>query len=120
MKICLPTEDEKGLDSRLYGHFGSAPYLTIVDTATGKTEVIARSGDHEHGSCVPAGFVVSSGVEAVVCGGMGRRALAALEGTAVYMAEAGPVRDVLDELKAGRLPLLSADEACAGGHHGCH
>lgn len=120
MKICLPTEDEKGLDAQVYGHFGSAPYLTVVDTATGRTEVIARSGDHQHGACVPAGFVARAGVDAVVCGGMGRRALAALEGTAVYLAAGGRVRDVIAELEAGRLPQLGADGACSGGHHGCH
>jgi predicted Fe-Mo cluster-binding NifX family protein len=119
MRICLPTEDAKGLESRLYGHFGSAPYLTIVDTATGRTEVTPR-GDHEHGACVPAALVTSAAIDAVVCGGMGRRALAALEGTAVYVATEGRVRDVLAELEAGRLDKLTAADACAGGHGGCH
>jgi predicted Fe-Mo cluster-binding NifX family protein len=119
MRICLPTEDERGLESRLCGHFGGAPYLTIVDTATERAEVIARGPDHEHGACVPAGFAATAGIDAVVCGGMGRRALAALAGTAVYLSAGGRVGEVLAELKAGRLPRLSAEEACAGGHHGC-
>ncbi len=120
MKICLPTEDSKGLDAQLYGHFGRAPYLTIVDTETGLAQVVPRGNDHEHGRCAPAGFVTSAGIDAVVCGGMGRRALAALGGTAVYLASGGRVRDLVTELEAGRLPRLSADEACSGGHHGCH
>ena len=120
MRICLPTEDEKGLDSRLFGHFGSAPYLTIVDTATGRAEVIARRGDHEHGACGPAALVVSAGVDAVVCAGMGRRALSALQGAAVYFAAAGCVRDALADLEAGRLARFNADEACGGGHGDCH
>jgi predicted Fe-Mo cluster-binding NifX family protein len=119
MRICLPTEDEKGLESRLYGHFGSAPYLTIVDTATGRTDVMPR-GDHEHGACAPAALVTSAAVDAVVCGGMGRRALAALDGTAVYVGTEGRVRDVLAELEAGRLHKLTAADACADGHGGCH
>ena len=34
MKVCFPTETLQGLDSRVYGHFGSAPGFVIVDTGT--------------------------------------------------------------------------------------
>ena len=123
MRICFPTEDDRGLASRVFGHFGSAPYLTIVDTATGTSEVIARGeggGGHEHGACAPAALLASVGVDAVVCAGMGRRALSALQGAAVYLAAAGPVRDVLADFEAGRLAQLNAAEACAGGDGNCH
>jgi predicted Fe-Mo cluster-binding NifX family protein len=119
MKICMPTEDEKGLDSVLAGHFGSAPCLTILDTSTGRAEVVTRGGA-DHGACVPASIAASAMVDAVVCAGMGRKALAALEGIPVYLAASAPVRDVLAELEAGRLQRLDVSGACAGDHGACH
>jgi hypothetical protein len=32
MKICIPTETNEGKSAAVYGHFGSAPYFTIIDT----------------------------------------------------------------------------------------
>ena len=47
MKICMPTEGDKGISEKLYAHFGSAPYFTVVDTETGDvSEIIPHlSGD---------------------------------------------------------------------------
>ena len=33
MKICIPTETNSGKEAMVYGHFGSAPFFTIFDTA---------------------------------------------------------------------------------------
>jgi hypothetical protein len=54
MKICFPTENLKGLDSIVYGHFGSAPGFVIVDTESTDIEEI-KNGDlhHAHGMCQP-------------------------------------------------------------------
>jgi len=34
MKICFPVEENKGLESAVYGHFGSAPGFVTFDTET--------------------------------------------------------------------------------------
>ncbi len=76
MKICFPSETDQGMKAALYGHFGSAPYFTIVDTESSRVEVHDNRGRvHAHGACLPAGALEGLGVEAVVCGGMGLRAL---------------------------------------------
>ncbi len=31
MKICFPVEQHEGLESQVYGHFGSAPSFVVVD-----------------------------------------------------------------------------------------
>ena len=50
MKICIPTTDNNGLESRAHGHFGSAPYFAVVDTETGAVRVEANAGQrHRHG-----------------------------------------------------------------------
>ena len=40
MKLCIPTETNEGKNAKVYGHFGSAPYFTIVDTEKDTVEVI--------------------------------------------------------------------------------
>jgi len=32
MKVCFPVQKDNGIDSTVYGHFGSAPAFVIVDT----------------------------------------------------------------------------------------
>ena len=77
MKICVPTEDNRGLESRLYGHFGSAPFLAFVDTASESVEMLENSGHHRvHGQCTPVGRIDADKTDAVVCQGMGKRAFA--------------------------------------------
>ncbi len=67
MKICFPTEDFKGLNSPVYGHFGSAPGFIFVDTKTMHTEEI-RNGDlqHVHGMCQPLKALGGRQLDAVV------------------------------------------------------
>ena len=40
MKICFPVESDKGLDSEVFGHFGSAPIFVVFDTETKSTDTI--------------------------------------------------------------------------------
>ena len=39
MKIAFPTQDNKGLESAVYSHFGSAPFFVVVDAENGELEV---------------------------------------------------------------------------------
>jgi predicted Fe-Mo cluster-binding NifX family protein len=121
MKICLPTETGQGLTAPLYGHFGSAPFFTIADTETGVLEVRVNQGQgHAHGACHPVGALEGLGVQAVVCGGMGLRALQKLEeaGIEVYRSQALTVEEVLREVREKRAEKLTSEGACAH-HKGC-
>ena len=52
MKLCIPTETNEGKSATVYGHFGSAPYFTIVDTEKDTVEVIDNANQHHaHGMC---------------------------------------------------------------------
>jgi predicted Fe-Mo cluster-binding NifX family protein len=119
MRLCIPTLENGGLAGRLAGHFGSAPYYTMVETDSGALEVVANAGaDHGHGSCEAASGMSGHAVDAVVCQGLGRRALAGLAaaGIAVYVADAPDVSGALEGFRAGRLARLGDDAACRGGH----
>ena len=125
MKICIPTTGGKGLEETVSAHFGSAQYFTLVDLDSGAVEVIENANQHHgHGQCQPMSSIEGRGVDAVVTGGMGRRAIDRLNagGAKVYRAEGGTVRDVVERFKSGQANELSPDQACAGhdGGHGCH
>lgn len=121
MKICLPTETSQGLKAPLYGHFGSAPFFTLADTETGILEVRDNQGQvHAHGACHPAGALEGLGIQAVICGGMGLRALHKLEeaGIEVYRSGALTVEEALCEIREKRVEKLTGEGACAQ-HKGC-
>ncbi|OGD24299.1 MAG: hypothetical protein A2Y56_14290 [Candidatus Aminicenantes bacterium RBG_13_63_10] len=121
MKICIPTETGLGLKARVYGHFGSAPFFTLADTETGDIETRDNQGRvHEHGACHPAGAIEGLGVKAVVCGGMGLRAIQKLReaGIEVYRSMAATVEEALREVRENRVEKLTDDQACLH-HKGC-
>ena len=121
MKICIPVEENNGLDSRVCAHFGSAPFFLIVDSDTDKCDPIANSGAHHaHGMCQPLALLEGKDINAVVVGGIGRGALFKLQAgnVGVYMSEYSTVQETLDAHKAGSLRPVSPEGACAGHRHG--
>jgi predicted Fe-Mo cluster-binding NifX family protein len=124
MKVCFAVEINQGIESDIYGHFGSAPYFIMVDTeADGAGVVNNGDKDHVHGACNPIMAMGGSDVDAVVVGGIGAGAIRGLnaKGIKVYKAMAKTVKDNLSLLIDGKLPELSMQHAC-GGHEGgcCH
>ena len=121
MKLCIPTEDSGGLDATMYDHFGSAPFFTVVDTDTEYIELLDnRNLSHQHGRCNPVSSIESRAIDAVVCGGLGKRALARLQqaGLKVYFSNATTVRDVVADQRGGKLREATIEEACGGHAHG--
>jgi predicted Fe-Mo cluster-binding NifX family protein len=120
----MPTLDDAGLGGRLAAHFGSAPYYTFVETDSGACDVVSNThARHEHGTCEAAAGMSSQAVDAVVCQGLGRHALAGLAaaGIAVFVADEVSVSGAVDGFRAGRLERLTEEAACGGGRgHGCH
>ena len=118
MRVCMPTVHDRGHAAPLANHFGSAPYFTLVDSESGATEIIPNThARHAPGNCDAARSIGACHVDAVVCLGLGRRALASLEqaGIPVFVSSAGTVAGALDAFVAGRLPRLHAEAACGGG-----
>jgi predicted Fe-Mo cluster-binding NifX family protein len=123
MRLCIPTVRDRGRETPLADHFGSAPYFTLVDSETEVMEVLPNThAAHAPGSCDAVRAIAAHHVDAVVCLGLGRRALASLEsaGIAVFVSSAGTVGGAVDAFRDGRLPRLQTEAACGGGHgHHC-
>lgn len=121
MKIAIPLETDKGMSSNVYGHFGSAPFFAIYDAD--KDDVVVERNpnqNHEHGQCMPSDAMVKLGVNAVICGGMGGRAITRLNeaGIKVFYADnLTVVSSAIEAYKNGSLVELSLDGACAGHGH---
>jgi predicted Fe-Mo cluster-binding NifX family protein len=121
MKICIPTETNEGKSAVVYGHFGSAPYFTIVDTEKDSVEIIDNANQHHaHGMCQPMNALMGKKINAVVTGGMGARAVQGLNqgGIKAYRAIPGTVRDIVSQFIKGGLEEITVNNACA--QHSCH
>lgn len=122
MKVCFPVEVDSGLESRVYGHFGSAPVFIIVDTHTGKVgKTINRDRNHEHGRCSPVAALGGTEVDAVVVGGIGAGAINGLTRAGIKVLKSGAetVKANLDMLADSLLAEIDpADVNCAHSHGG--
>jgi len=119
MKICIPTQEDKGVDSQVHGHFGSAAYFILYDAESKEMETISnKNKDHMHGACQPLSALDNRKVDAVVVGGIGAGALMGLNagGIRVFQGIEGTVRQNVDALVEGKLLEMILQHTC--GRHG--
>ncbi len=117
MKIVFPIQTDNGIDSPVYGHFGTARLFILIDSEKPEPEVLANQDlNHTHGQCQPLIALGGRKVDAVVVGGIGGGALRKLnkEGVLVYRAIEGSVAENLSLLQSGKLPQFTLDQTCAG------
>lgn len=120
MKLCIPINEDNGLESIPYGHFGSAPAFLLVDTETKEcSQVPPTSSTHGSGGCTPAEDLTEHSVDAVLVGGIGRGAIMSLNGAGikVFCAIPGTVGDNVKALNDGTLGEMDPAGACAGHSH---
>lgn len=125
MRLCIPTATSEGKSAQVYGHFGSAPYFTVYDSQQDMIEVLPNMNHiHQHEACQPLGALQGKQIDAVICGGMGMRALQMLQaqGIKAYFASPGTVDQTISRYLGRQLPEITLDNACAGHGHGqgCH
>jgi predicted Fe-Mo cluster-binding NifX family protein len=124
MKVCFPVAENQGLQSQIFGHFGSAPGFVVVDIVTSEFTSINNSDQvHQHGACNPVAGLGGHQVDAVVVGGIGGGALHKLNasGLRVFQASEGTIAENIELLRAEALPEYQPGHTCGGhGHeHGC-
>jgi len=120
MKVCFAVEKNDGVNSSVYGHFGSAPLFIMVDTdQKSATPVTNENAIHAHGTCNPLQSIGGQPIDAVVVGGIGAGAVMKLNaaGIKVFRALKESVRENLDLLGQNMLPEVTMHDTC-GGHLG--
>ena len=120
-RIAVPTIGAGGLDGQRSGHFGHCDVFTLVDVEDGKIKSVTTVSNQEHvqGGCmVPVNLLAGHKVNALIVGGIGMRPLMGFRqaGIDVYHDETRPeIRPVVEDLIAGRLPLIGDNQVCGGG-----
>ena len=114
MKIGFAVQLNEGMESIVYGHFGSAPAFIIVDTE--QNQVLGldnKNMHHEHGACNPIIALNGNQIDAMIVGGIGGGALMKLNamGIKVYGAGAMTVKENIVLLADDRLQELSMDNS---------
>jgi predicted Fe-Mo cluster-binding NifX family protein len=105
----------------VHGHFGSAPCFTVYDTEADSFEIINNSNEHHsHGLCHPMGVLDSAKIDAVLCRGMGVRAVQKLNeaGVKAYRTDAETVEQVIACYRSGSVEEITVEKACT--QHQCH
>ena len=121
MQIAFPINEDRGIDSPVHDHFGTASYFLIVKTEDDGVQTVANADlGHAHGQCQPMSALGGHEVDAIVVGGVGAGALRKIQagGIRAYRAVAGSVSDNLSLIKAGKLPEFLMTQTCSG--HDCH
>jgi len=121
MKICIPIETNEGLKSKVFDHFGSASYFLIYDTNNATFQIIDNADRHHiHGMCHPLKTLANIELNAVVCRGMGARAVQKLneDGINANRARAETEEDIIKKYTESSLEEITTKNACTG--HSCH
>jgi len=117
MKVCFPVEKADGMESLVYGHFGSAPVFIVVETDNSAVRTISNSDQHhEHGACNPLKALNNEKVDAIVVGGIGMGALSKLNqlGIKVFQAKASTISENMNMLHSDKLPVFTPKQCCSG------
>jgi predicted Fe-Mo cluster-binding NifX family protein len=118
MRIAISAEDDRGLESAVSFHFGRCPYFVLVDVEDGVLkEVTAVENPYyaeHHPGMVPP-FIQSHAVDAMVSGGMGRRAIDIFSSYGIQAATgaSGTVQAAVDAYLGG---MLATAAPCRDGH----
>ncbi|HJV92861.1 MAG TPA: hypothetical protein VJ572_05245 [Azonexus sp.] len=108
MKICLPTNDNIGLQSEVAANFSAAPWLLVVESDTGDILVIDATDTSQRDKPIS--------MDLIMCRGMTEHLYHALraQGVPIFGTRARSVAEALADFAEGNLRDL-ADQTCCKG-----
>lgn len=115
MKICIPSMGKNGLEEMVGEHFGRVPAYTVINTETDEVSTIENTSEHLGGRGYPAEILSKAGIDVMICGGIGRRAISMFseKGIKVYAGASGTVKDTLSKFNNGELSECGENDACS-------
>lgn len=119
MKVCVPTDGEGGLEDMVGQHFGRAPTYTAMDAETKMVELIENTSQHHGGSMLPPELLAEYGIDVMLCGGLGPKAVQMFEnfGIEVFVGAQGKVSDAIAAWEAGELARAADNNVCHSHEH---
>lgn len=121
VNLCIPVTADRGLESPVSGHFGSAPLFVLVDVEARSARALTNTrAVHEHGACRPLDALAGHEIDAVIVGGIGAGALMKLQsaGIRVFRAAAPTVAGCLDAFLKNEVEEIGPAGACGRHGHG--
>ncbi|WP_350454411.1 metalloregulator ArsR/SmtB family transcription factor [Slackia heliotrinireducens] len=118
MKIAIPSETDAGLQSVRSGHFGHAPYFTIVtieDRQVKDVEVVKNVDHDQYGCGGVIQYALTLGIDGILTVGMGMPPYTAFtnNGITVYSETNTPmVGDVAQLFALGLVMPMDPNKAC--------
>jgi predicted Fe-Mo cluster-binding NifX family protein len=119
MKVCIPTMGNGGMEEAVSQHFGRSATFTLVNLDTNEVQVLQNIGEHMGGSVLPTDILRDRGVNVMIVGGLGPRAIQAFaeQCIEVFVGASGTVRDAISDWREGNLTKASSDNACKEHRH---
>jgi len=119
MKICVPTMGEGGMQEAVCQHFGRAPTFTMIDLDSGEIKILQNVSEHMGGTGLPTETIFAAGVQVMIVGGLGPKAVAMFNqgGVDVFVGATGTVKDAIDDWRAEMLCRADLDNACKDHKH---
>ena len=120
-RIAVPTTGTGGLEGERSGHFGHCDVFTLVDVEQGEIKSVSTLPNQAHvqGGCmVPVNLLAENDVNALIVGGIGMRPLMGFKQVGIdvyYDVTRQQIRPVVEDLIAGKLPVIGDDQVCGGG-----
>lgn len=110
MRIAICSQGP-GMESMVDKRFGRCAYFVVIDTAKESSEFFSNPGAGAAGGAGPqtAQLLGEKGVNAVLAGNVGPRAISALSAgrIEVYLGISGTVADALEQYRAGKLSSVA-------------
>ena len=108
MRIAISADDKNGLDSVVSPHFGRCPHYILVDVEGREVKSVNSVDNPYYGQHSPGqvpGFIHSQGVDVMLTGGMGGRAIGFFQqyGIEAITGASGTVRHTLQRYLGGTL-----------------
>ncbi|TQQ85340.1 diguanylate cyclase [Peptacetobacter hominis] len=126
MKVCFPVKEDKGLDSVMYNHFGTAPIFIVCDTETDEVVSVENghldpvTGKHPEGGCNPVKALNGAEVDVVVVAGIGKGAATKLGAAGIKVYQGNSLLTIgenFKKIKEGGLLLFDLNNSCTHHHH---
>ena len=116
MKLVIPTDDRRGLDSRVAEHFGRCKTYTFLDETGRIIEISNNTSEHMGGSGLPPELMKKHGANILLCRGLGSRALDLCKqlGIDVYVHQARTVREIFEMWRSNRIKKADFADICEG------
>lgn len=119
MKVSVPSNGKGGLGDVVGQHFGQVPNYTVYDTESKEVKVVPNTSEHNGGVGLPPELMSKEGVQVMLCGGLGKKAVDMFERfeVDVFVGANGLVKDAIDSWNSGNLVKATKDNSCSGHDH---